>query len=486
MMEKNLNIKFENPIKVSLSPLKTPEQKRKEFERNLKETKQKMDDAFTDVGEDIHVFLASGKSFNQYTRDRMSTSFESKKSASKRVLSRLNKEKSGYKPKKHHGKFDNYKFDKDLFLQEIQQNPAGSTINWSLLARKYDIKSKNGTTPKNAGQVLKEYAKTKNPNLTQHLRLRRIRRAKKIIIQKNIKISLPTKRPAKNLKTDIKRKVSSGELYIGVPVAPKSIVKTKITDAGTLNQEKEQIYGRKIPMQHIRKSALEHQIQSGTLRFFTDEEYINISDQELRSRFLRIQESIPENRENAISFLKSLERTRSIKLWHDHSDILNHSYVCFMLSWLYDTANYLTNQEYMEKYPERRPINVQAEVEKPKIYIFGQSGCKDEEQMTYVETRLEDLKDIDTPIEHDNYKIQDCLRLFSGDGPARQFEGGQQRGGNYPCLCGVHAEEHTNLLHCFQVSPQDLDDRCRLATSSNSLRKLKEGCLNPFQNLKKR
>ncbi|VDI63951.1 Hypothetical predicted protein [Mytilus galloprovincialis] len=463
-MEKNLNIKFENPIKVSLSPLKTPEQKRKEFERNLKETKQKMDDAFTDVGEDIHVFLASGKSFNQYTRDRMSTSFESKKSASKRVLSRLNKEKSGYKPKKHHGKFDNYKFDKDLFLQEIQQNPAGSTINWSLLARKYDIKSKNGTTPKNAGQVLKE----------------------------NIKISLPTKRPAKNLKTDIKRKVSSGELYIGVPVAPKSIVKTKITDAGTLNQEKEQIYGRKIPMQHIRKSALEHQIQSGTLRFFTDEEYINISDQELRSRFLRIQESIPENRENAISFLKSLERTRSIKLWHDHSDILNHSYVCFMLSWLYDTANYLTNQEYMEKYPERRPINVQAEVEKTKnLYIWTISqilnaGCKDEEQMTYVETRLEDLKDIDTPIEHDNYKIQDCLRLFSGDGPARQFEGGQQRGGNYPCLCGVHAEEHTNLLHCFQVSPQDLDDRCRLATSSNSLRKLKEGCLNPFQNLKKR
>ncbi|VDI60336.1 Hypothetical predicted protein [Mytilus galloprovincialis] len=36
-----------------------------------------------------------------------------------------------------------------------------------------------------------------------------------------------------------------------------------------------------------------------------------------------------------------------------------------------------------------------------------------------------------------------------------------------------------------QDSPQDLDDRCRLATSSNSLRKLKEGCLNPFQNLKK-
>ncbi|XP_052075911.1 uncharacterized protein LOC127714002 [Mytilus californianus] len=97
-------------------------------------------------------------------------------------------------------------------------------------------------------------------------------------------------------------------------------------------------------------------------------------------------------------------------------------------------------------------------------------GCKDEEQMTYVETRLEDLEDIDTPIKHDDYEIQDCLRLFSGDGPARQFEGGQQRGGNYPCLCGVHAEQHTNLLHCFHVSAQDLDDRCSTIGDKNQIK----------------
>jgi hypothetical protein len=33
--------------------------------------------------------------------------------------------------------------------------------------------------------------------------------------------------------------------------------------------------------------------------------------------------------------LKSLERTRNIKVWHDHSDVLNHTYVSFMVSYIY-------------------------------------------------------------------------------------------------------------------------------------------------------
>jgi hypothetical protein len=41
--------------------------------------------------------------------------------------------------------------------------------------------------------------------------------------------------------------------------------------------------------------------------------------------------------------LKSLERTRNIKVWHDHSDVLNHTYVSFMVSYIYDKANFLTD-----------------------------------------------------------------------------------------------------------------------------------------------
>jgi hypothetical protein len=72
--------------------------------------------------------------------------------------------------------------------------------------------------------------------------------------------------------------------------------------------------------------------------------------------------------------LKSLERTRIIKVWHDHSDVLNHTYVSFMVSYIYDKANFLTDEEYKSKYQQKKLVNVQAIVERPQLYILGQSG----------------------------------------------------------------------------------------------------------------
>ena len=72
--------------------------------------------------------------------------------------------------------------------------------------------------------------------------------------------------------------------------------------------------------------------------------------------------------------IKVRERTRHLKMWHDHSDILNHTYVHFMVSFLYDTGNFLSNEEYKEHFPDRKPINVQTIVERPNLHILGQSG----------------------------------------------------------------------------------------------------------------
>lgn len=68
--------------------------------------------------------------------------------------------------------------------------------------------------------------------------------------------------------------------------------------------------------------------------------------------------------------LKRLERMRHLKIWYDHSDILNHTYISFMASTLYNPNLYLTNQEYCQKFPDRPPIDVQATVEKPHLYIL--------------------------------------------------------------------------------------------------------------------
>ncbi|CAC5371003.1 unnamed protein product [Mytilus coruscus] len=236
-----------------------------------------------------------------------------------------------------------------------------------------------------------------------------------------------------------------------------------------------------------RRIALQEQVSSGVLRYFSDQEYDILTTDQLTSRYLRIGQKPPAGTlSDKIEHLKRTERTRKIKLWHDHSSILNHSYVCFTISWLYDPANYFTDIEYQEKYTDRKPINVQGIVEKPKLYIFGQSGSSNREQSSYTAIRIEDLQILSEPITADNGNINifDVIRVFSGGGLARQFEIGQQRGGKYPCVCGVHANDHGTFVICYGISPLTLDERVGKIKSTRSFDELKKGSLNPFQNLK--
>lgn len=103
----------------------------------------------------------------------------------------------------------------------------------------------------------------------------------------------------------------------------------------------------------------------------------------------------------------------------------------------------------------------------------------------YLETRLKDLEAINLPISEGTVKVFDVVRVFSWDGPARQFEAGQQRGGNYPCICGVKAAQHGNLVNWYHQEVFDMDGRNKISLSINSLEKLHHGNTNPFQNLKK-
>lgn len=105
----------------------------------------------------------------------------------------------------------------------------------------------------------------------------------------------------------------------------------------------------------------------------------------------------------------------------------------------------LTNEEFKQRFPNRQPIDVQEGVEKPYLYILGQSKLSDKDQMAYTDIRLEDLSNIDQPTIQSGVQIFERVRVFSGDGPARQFEDGQQRGGHYSCLCGIKVTEHQNL-----------------------------------------
>ena len=56
-------------------------------------------------------------------------------------------------------------FDKTNLLQEVQSYNVGSTINYSSLAKKYNICNKAGQPAKNGGQIHKEFLKEQQVNV---------------------------------------------------------------------------------------------------------------------------------------------------------------------------------------------------------------------------------------------------------------------------------------------------------------------------------
>lgn len=71
-------------------------------------------------------------------------------------------------------------------------------------------------------------------------------------------------------------------------------------------------------------------------------------------------------------------------------------------------------------------MSVQSVVEKPYIYILARSAGTVKDQLLYVPTRLEDVRDLEQAIELDGCMYFDELRFFTGDAPARNLECGHQ------------------------------------------------------------
>lgn len=182
--------------------------------------------------------------------------------------------------------------------------------------------------------------------------------------------------------------------------------------------------------------------------------------------------------------LKHLERIRMLKFWHDHSDVLNHTFVSFMLSIIYDKALYLTNEEYKAKFPERSNLDVQSVVERPHLYILGRSKSTNDEQLSFVAERVKDLMNLVQPTCIRGIQITDELRIFSGDGPARQFEAGQQQGGNFSCICGIQAEDHRNLHCAYNTTMKSLEERRQIFVKGLHWRNFPENSC-PLSHLKK-
>jgi hypothetical protein len=86
---------------------------------------------------------------------------------------------------------------------------------------------------------------------------------------------------------------------------------------------------------------------------------------------------------------KSLQRTRSIIMWHDHGTILGLGCVIIIVHIAYDPAVFYTQSEYEERYT--KSISIQTLVERPVIHLIAAGTSAVDDQLALLQDRIDCL-----------------------------------------------------------------------------------------------
>ena len=204
-------------------------------------------------------------------------------------------------------------------------------------------------------------------------------------------MSVPVTRTNRKIKLSIKERIENGTYNVGVTVVDTEISKLAINNEGEVVQRKINVQARKIPFEEIGREPLTR--TKGLLKVRDDGYHNKLTKEDLEKIHDKINDNIEEMRER----LKKYQRQKHWLLWHDHSTIANYGHMLFCFRELYDPAIHVTRQEMLEK--TGKDVDVQAKVEEPQLYILGQSKSTVEDQMKFIPSRLEDLRDFKNPTE---------------------------------------------------------------------------------------
>ncbi len=120
------------------------------------------------------------------------------------------------------GKFENMDWDKKALMEEVS---GYGVVNWSELARKYEVKNKNGELAKNGGQIVQEYLKSQSVDVSKFRKRGadddggRIR--KRMKRSAGGEITVPC--PVTNKELKLQQKILSGEYNIGELIVPRQV-----------------------------------------------------------------------------------------------------------------------------------------------------------------------------------------------------------------------------------------------------------------------
>ena len=180
--------------------------------------------------------LGERQSYAARQRERLDSSFEMKQSAEKRKeTTNLENEVPPSKKKHHAGNFDKVSWDKNGLKEEVESYEDDTNVNWSDLARRYQITNKKGQIAKNGGQIAQEWLISQGVNLHRFKRPSENDRQPRRKKLKGLggEISLPTPETNEGLKQKLKLKIQQGDFTVGELIVPREVrMASLLTDLG--------------------------------------------------------------------------------------------------------------------------------------------------------------------------------------------------------------------------------------------------------------
>ena len=133
-----------------------------------------------------------------------------------------------------------------------------------------------------------------------------------------------------------------------------------------------------------------------------------ISLHEIRKRIFEDHLSQKIIRENPTSTYR-----RNLIIWSDYASIINSGHLLLTVKSIYGEKLYSNDREMFSL--TGNCYNVQELVEKPHLYIFGCINDTIAGKLSYIETRLEDIKDLRIPLNIEGKVVHNVLRFFHGN-----------------------------------------------------------------------
>lgn len=175
--------------------------------------------------------LGERQSYAARQREHLDSSFETNPVAIKRKeISSEPEATFPVKRKRHAGNFDAMTWNKNGLKLEVEGYKDDTKINWSELARRYEIKKK-GEIAKNGGQIAQKWLISQGINLH---RIKRPSEAERQPQRKKLKglggeISIPTPETNETLKQRLKLKIQQGEFTVGELIVPREVMTMTMT-----------------------------------------------------------------------------------------------------------------------------------------------------------------------------------------------------------------------------------------------------------------